>query len=151
MYPMAMSAAAESAKILLTLYEQRREPVMREARDFVRLFEPQSMEEFTAVLMGPHSGHLRMVMGYWDMAASFVVNAAIDAKMFDDANSEHWGVFAKVEPFLPGFRKMLNNPRFLKHLEEVCLTAPEGRARIDATRERSRNLAAMRAAAQAKA
>lgn len=120
---------------------------MREARAYVQSFDPQSVEDFTAALMGPKNGHLRMVMGYWDMAASFVVNGAIDAKMFDDANSEHWGVFARPEPFLAHFRQMLNNPRFLKNLEEVCLTAPDGPARVEATRTRMRNMAAMRAAA----
>ena len=50
--------------------------------------------------MGPNSGHFRMVTSYWDMAASFVLNGAIDEQMFNDANGEQLGVFAKMEPFL---------------------------------------------------
>ena len=145
-----MSSAAESAQLILTLYEQRREPVMREARGFVQGFNPQSITDLMETFLGPHSGHLRMVAGYWDMAASFVVNGAIDAKMFDDANSEHWGLFAKFEDFLPQLREILMNPRFMKHLEEVCLAAPDGRERINLTRERLRRMAAMRASAVAK-
>lgn len=145
-----MSSAAESAQLILTLYEQRREPVMREARGFVQGFNPQSISDLMETFLGPHSGHLRMVASYWDMAASFVVNGAIDAKMFDDANLEHWGLFAKFEDFLPQLREMLMNPRFMKHLEEVCLAVPDGRERINLTRERLRKMAAMRAAAAAK-
>ena len=123
---------------------------MREARNFFQTFDPQSIQEFTAIFFGPHSGHVRMVVSYWDMAASFVVNGAIDAKMFNDANAEHWGVFAKVEPFLPQLRDLFRNPAFMKNLEAVCLTAPDGRARIEAVRERMRRMAGIGAAAATK-
>ena len=108
------------------------------------------MEELVATLLGPHSGHFRMVATYWDMAASFVVNGAIDAKMFDDANAEHWGVFAKVQPFLPRLRELYMNPRFMRHLEDVCRAVPDCTARLEAIRERNQKLAARRAAAASK-
>ena len=100
-----MPTSFESATLLLRLYELRRETTMREARNwFSRDFNPSNMDDVMEVLMGPNSGHLRMVISYWDMAASFVLNGAIDEQMFNDANGEQVGVFAKMEPFLSDYR-----------------------------------------------
>src|SRR4051812_15213921 len=99
-----MSTPAESATLILKLYDQRREEVMRKARDFFVTFDPKSVEELMAVMMTPEGAYVRMVISYWDMAASLVLNGAIDSKMFQDANGEYIGVFAKMEPFLPAMR-----------------------------------------------
>ena len=91
-----MSSPAESASLLLQLFELRRDPVMRTARDwFVRDFNPTSYDEVIAALGGEHNPHFRMVAGYWDMACSFVVHGAIDWQMFIDANPEAIPAFAK--------------------------------------------------------
>jgi hypothetical protein len=145
-----MPTPYESADLILKLYEMRREETMRKARDFVMGFDPRSMEEIQRVMMGPENAYIRMVYGYWEMAASFVVNGAIDSKMFDDANSEHINAFAKIEPFVEQFRKDLNSPGFLKNLETVCYTMPGGRERVTATRERLRAIAGARTQAAAK-
>ena len=50
-----------------------------------------------AGMASPNGGHVRMVISYWDMACSLVVNGAIDEKMFNDANGEHLVVFGKIE------------------------------------------------------
>lgn len=141
-----MPTPFESADLILKLYEIRREETMRKARDFMFAFDPKSFEDVQAVLMGPHSGLFRMVVSYWDMAASFVTNGAIDAKMFTDANGEHINAFGKVEPFLEPLRKLMNNSDYCKHLEQVCKEGPGGLERVAATRERMRQLMAARAA-----
>jgi len=146
-----MSTAAENANLILKLFELRREEVMRNGRNFFFTFHPKSFEEVTSTMMGPQGNYLRMVLSYWDMAASLVVNGAIDAKMFDDANGEHFGVFAKIEPFVPQLRVVFQNPRFLQSLEQVCLGAPEGRQRVDRAREFQRQIQAMLAQSAAQA
>jgi hypothetical protein len=140
-----MASPAESASLILKLYELRREEKMREARDFMVQFDPQTFEEFVEAFMGPNGNYVRMVASYWEMSASLVLNKAIDAKMFDDANGEHILVFSRLEPFLPQAREMMRSPRFMKSLEEYCLSLPDGRERIDATRERMRYFLSMRA------
>jgi hypothetical protein len=40
------------------------------------------------------------------------LNGAIDEQMFTDANGEHLGVFAKLEPFIGEFRTKMGNPTF---------------------------------------
>src|SRR5687768_3884313 len=81
-----VSSAYESADLLLKLYDLRREPTMRQARQWFGTFHPESADDITAALRSEHSSYYRMVTTYWDMAASFVNNGAIDEKMFNDAN-----------------------------------------------------------------
>jgi len=142
-----MATPVDSANLILKLYELRREPVMREARNFIMGFNPISVEEYMAGMMGPNSGHIRMVVSYWEMAASFVVSGAIDANMFDETAGEHILVFGKIEPFLPQLRLAMGNPGMFKNLEQVCTSAPSSLERVRATAARIRNMMAARSAA----
>ena len=133
----------ESANLLLRLYELRREPTMREARNWYALeFNPTSVDEVMAAVRGPHSGHFRMVTSYWDMAASFVLNGAIDEKMFLDANGEHLVAFAKIEPFVDGYRAQMGNAAYLRSLETLVRQQPGAEQAMSSLRERFRAMAA---------
>ena len=137
------STAYESATLLIRLYELRREPTMREARNwYAREFNPTSIEEVMQALSGPHSAHFRMVSSYWDMAASFVLNGAIDEKMFNDANGEQLFVLAKIEPFLAEYRAKMGNPAYLGSLEKLVMSRPNAVDQMAAIRERFRAMAA---------
>jgi hypothetical protein len=139
-----MSSPYESADLLLKLYELRRETTMREARNwYARSFNPTTFDEILQTLSGPNSGHFRMVTSYWDMAASLVLNGAIDEKMFVDANGEHNVVFAKLEPFVEEYRSR-GTPNYMKSLETLCMKGPESKAAMAAIRERFRAMAAAR-------
>ena len=95
----------EDGALILKLYELRREPTMRKARDwYFAEFFPETTADYNAALFGEHSGHLRMVTSYWDMAAALVNHGAIDLELFNDANGEHIGVFARVEHLLGDVR-----------------------------------------------
>ena len=137
-----MSNVYESANLILKLYELRREPTMREARAwYVRGFNPGSVEDIVSALSGPNSAYFRMVTTYWDMAASLVLNGAIDEQMFSDANGEHLVVFAKVEPYLGEYRTRLGNPAYLGSIERLVLKMPNAKERLAALRERFRQMA----------
>jgi hypothetical protein len=126
----------EEADLILKLYELRREPTMRTARDWYFLdFNPESVEDVNKAFFSEHSGHVRMVMTYWDMAAALVNHGAISMELFNDTNGEHISVFAKVEPFLKELRANMN-PQFLANLEKLIDASPEGRQRTAAARER---------------
>jgi hypothetical protein len=130
------STPYESADLLLRLYELRREPTMREARNwFAHEFNPDTAEEVVQAMMGPNSGHFRMITSYWDMAASFVLNGAIDEQMFNDANGEQLGVFAKMEPFLGEYRNRMGNPRYLSQLEQIVMRRPGALEQLARIRE----------------
>jgi hypothetical protein len=141
-----MPTPFESAQLILSLYETRREETMRKARDFFFGFDPQSFDEMVAGMTGPQGGLVRMVVTYWDMAASFVENGAIDRKMFLDANGEFIMVYLKVEPFLAQLREMFKNPDFAAHLESLTKSMPNAEARLESTRGRMKSMIAARQA-----
>jgi len=141
----------EEAGLILKLYELRREDTMRKARDwYFREFNPQSMAEFNNAMFGEHSGYLRMVVTYWDMAAALVNNGAISRELFNDSNGEHVGVFSKVELLLGEIRSAYG-PKFSANLEKLIDETPDGRIRAAAAREQMKAIRAQLAAKQAKA
>ena len=145
-----MPSPYESADLIMKLYELRREATMREARTWFALsFNPDSADEVARTMAGPNSAHFRMVTSYWDMAASFVTNGAIDEKMFTDANGEHLVVFAKVEPFLAEHRNRMGNQAFMANLEKLIMKQPNAKEGLATIRERFRQIAAARPGGQA--
>jgi hypothetical protein len=131
------STPYESATLLIRLYELRREPAMREARAwYVSKFNPTSVDDMIATLRGPDSAQFRMVTSYWDMAASFVLNGAIDEQMFTEANGEHVIVFAKLEPYLSEYREKMGSATYYGSLEKLVMKTPGMKERLGGIRER---------------
>ena len=141
----------EDADLILKLYDLRREPVMREARNWFFSFNPTTPADYMEAIMGPQSGFLRMVISYWDMAASLVNNGAIDEQMFNDANGEHIFVFAKIEPILDELRQQWNQPEMLKHYEALIRRIPNNKETLTGIRERIKLIQGMMAERAAKA
>ena len=132
----SLSTPHENADLLMRLYELRREAKLREARDWVtRSFNPGSPEDFAAVLGSEHSTKVRMVMGYWDMAAAFVVHGAIDAPMFHATSGEMLAAFCKVEHMLAEVREHTGQPGLLAHVEQVAAEWPGAKERMAGMRE----------------
>ena len=141
-------AIQDEAALILQLYDLRREETMRTARDwYAREFNPESMADIEKVLFGEHSGHVRMVTSYWEMAAAFVNNGAINLKLFNDTNGEQYLVFGKIEPFLNEIRSAYG-PQYLINLEKLIDATPGGRERVAAGRERMKAMRARLAAAR---
>ena len=134
----------QDADLILKLYDLRREPVMREARNWFFTFNPTSIQDFTDVLLSDKSGYFRMVISYWEMAASLVNNGALDEQLFNQANGEHVFVFSKVQPFLQELRAAYNLPEYLLQFEKLVLRIPEIDKRLAAMRERMKQMAALR-------
>ena len=134
----------EDANLILKLYDLRREAVMREARTWFFTFNPTSVQDFVGVLMGEHSGHYRMVVSYWDMAASLVNHGAIDEAMFNDSNGEMVFIYAKIEPFLAEMRTFFGNPEAFQNLESLVRRIPNIDARIASMKEMMKKFTAMR-------
>lgn len=140
----------EEAGLILKLYELRREDTMRKARDwYFRDFHPQSMADFNEAIFGEHSGHLRMVVSYWDMAAALVNSEAISMDLFNSTNGEHFAVFSRIESLLPEIRGAA--PQFAVNLEKLIDATPDGRKRAAAIRERMKGIREQLAARQSKA
>jgi hypothetical protein len=90
---------------------------MRKARDwFFRDFNPQTLADFNGAMFSDHSGHVRMVISYWDMAAALVNDGAIRPELFSDCNREHLAVFGRLSCFYPRYAQPIRHlPRVSKN------------------------------------
>jgi hypothetical protein len=145
-----MPTPFESATLNLQLFELRREPVLRDARAwFLNDFNPENFAELAAIAGGSRNATFRMVLGYWDMAASLVTDGAIDANAFRAAHSEIFLTLAKIYPFLNELRAAAGEPEFCRHVEAVVLGAPDAEAIMTRRRAAAIAMAKSRAAAGA--
>lgn len=138
---------SESASLILKLYELRREEKMREARNWFISFFPESVDDIIQTMVDEStSAKYRMVSTYWDMAASFVNQGAIDEELFMASAGEAWVVYSKVHPFIGQLREALGNPNALKNLESLLLRQPNAEETLAARREQMRRWMDARAA-----
>jgi hypothetical protein len=111
----------DHADLLLRLYEIRREPKMREARDwYFSKFHPATLEDIQrqAPMGSAESAYMRMVISYWNMAASIVNRGLIDEAFFFENTGEQWLVWERIKPFVPAMRARSKNPLMYGSLEK---------------------------------
>jgi hypothetical protein len=133
---------ADDARLILQLYDLRRELEMRKARQWwTTTFWPQTADDFMKVAMAvgtPENNWLRQVVSYWGIAASLVLHGTLHAKPFLEMpfSGEMYAMFAKVRPFLQELREKTQNPMDFRIVEKVILGSKEGRARLAAVEGR---------------
>ena len=139
---MPKKATPMDAQLILHLYDLRREPEMRKARAWwLSQFWPQNADDFVKIVwaMGSQENNwLRQVIGYWSMAASFVLQGALNEEMFIQpaVSGEMYFLFAKVHPFLKDMRKQLDDPQLFGNIEKVITASKFGRERLKFTLKR---------------
>ncbi len=149
---MAKKATPQDAQLILKLYDLRREPEMRKARHwFTAEFWPQNVEELVKLansFPSQENAWLRQVGGYWDMAASFVLQGALNEELFlqPGCSGEMFFILGKIYPFLKEFRDKISNPEAFVSVEKVATRSKTGRKRL----ERMVMMAEQRRKAQAK-
>lgn len=115
-------ATVQDAELILHLFELRREPVLRQAREwFAREFNPKTPDELKSLIpQGSDANrYFRMVTTYWEMAASFLVHGAVDEDLFLDNCGECLLVWRKMSGVIGALRAERNSPRMLAHVEDV--------------------------------
>lgn len=121
------------AELILKLYDLRREPEMRKARKFMlETFWPESIDDINRIVAGfgsQENAWFRQVLGYWEMAASFVTSGVLDGDLLLDSSGEMWFIYTKFKPILADIRKALH-PEFLQKVESVALSTQRGKDRI---------------------
>lgn len=131
---MANVPTYDDANLILKLYELRREERIRSARDwFSKSFTATTVEEFQA-LCPPGSepeAYFRMVVTYWDMAASFVASGVLHQELFLESGGELLFVWTKMKFLVPAWRAFVGNPKYLSNLETVAQAAVERMNRAD--------------------
>jgi hypothetical protein len=119
---MANQATYDDANLILRLYELRREEKLRTARDwFSKNYRANSLEEAMQIIpMGSQeNAYFRMIVSYWEMAASFVTSGVLNQNLFFESNGELLFVWERTKAILPAFRAMTKNPETWKNLEAV--------------------------------
>jgi hypothetical protein len=110
------------ANLILHLYEMRREEKLRAARAwFVANFKVKTMADFN-LLCPPGSqenANARMVISYWDMAASFVTAGVINRELFFESGRELLVTWIRVKPIVAEARAAFKDPGVWRNLEQV--------------------------------
>jgi hypothetical protein len=133
---MAKKPTVADAQLILQLYALRRETEMRKARPWwIAEFFPQTADDFLKVsgAMGIQENNwLRQVLGYWGMAASFVLQGVLNEDLFlqPACSGEMFLVFAKVNPFLKELREKMGDPHVFRNLELVATRTKFARERL---------------------
>lgn len=116
-------ATHEQANLMLRLYELRREPRMRQARDwFMNHYESVGPEKWMEKYppTSEESASIRMVTSYWEMCASLVNRGLIDEELFFENTGEFWVVWEKIKDVAPAWRALMKNPMVFSNLEELA-------------------------------
>lgn len=146
-------ATAQDAELILKLYDLRREPTMRKARDFMATqFWPQNYDQFKAVVSAfgtEQNAWLRQVWTYWDMAAAMVLKGAINEDLFFETSGEPYFYYAKFKPFIDQTRKDFNSPEFMANIETLVNKTPQAKDRVKRLEARIKARAAQMSAAKA--
>jgi hypothetical protein len=144
---MPRKPTTDDARLILELYDLRREPELRKARQWWLItFWPKNADDFVkvATAMGTEENNwLRQVGSYWGIAVSFVTNGVVSEKLFFQVPfcGEMYFIFAKVRPFLAELREKMNNPELFLAIEKTILGSKLARAQFEKVEAR---VAAMR-------
>ena len=133
------SATHDDAQLILRLYELRREDKMREARTwYTSEFLPETVDDVKAVWFDSkhsHNAHFRMVTTYWDMAASFVTQGALNGELLLASSTEMLLVWGKLEEFIEEIRRQSGIVDYLSNIEAV-VQLPAAQSRMEWVRQR---------------
>jgi len=132
---MSKKATVADAQLICQLYDLRREPEMRKARNWWVQFDPQNADDFLKVawaLGTQENAWLRQVGGYWGMVASFVNSGALNEQLFlaPGFSGELFLIYSKIHPFMKDLRQKLNDPFAFKEVETAVIRTKWGRDRL---------------------
>ena len=119
---MPTHATYEDANLLLRLYELRRDPELRKARDWYgSQFTATTAEEMMAQCPpgSEANRYVRMVLSYWEMCSSFVTAGVLNQDLFFQSSGEMLLVWEKARQIVPTWREWTKNPNSWKNLEAV--------------------------------
>jgi hypothetical protein len=113
----------EQANLQVKLFELRREPRLRQARDwYFQNYFADTLDQAMAIApMGTEAGtSFMMVVSYWDQTCAYLNHGLLHEDLFFETNGEFFGVWERVKPTIQEGRKRFSNPLFLAHLEKAA-------------------------------
>jgi hypothetical protein len=130
------------AKLVLKLYDLRREAEIRKARSWWLVdFWPETADDVLKVAqaMGTkENAWFRQVIGYWELAASLVLHGTVNDTLFLEpaSSGEMLLIFGKLHPVLQTVREKMQNPRLLANVEKVIKKSKASQERLQALEQR---------------
>jgi hypothetical protein len=116
-------ATFDDVDLILRLYDMRREPRLREARQwFSASFRPKTFDELQA-LCPPgtdQNAFYRMVTTHWEMVASFLTSDVLNKELFYQSGRELLFCWERIRDLVPAIRAAYRNPLELKNLEAAA-------------------------------
>jgi hypothetical protein len=124
---MDQQATYDDVKLILQLYEMRREEKLREARKWFAKFNARTLAEKIELCPAgsDQDAHFRMVTTYWEMVASFITSGVLHQELFFQSGQELLFVWEKIRDILPEWRKAFGNPKIMANMESVSKSAIE--------------------------
>jgi len=113
----------EQAQLHLQVYDLRREPRLRQARDwFFKNYFAETLEEAMRVAppMSEGGTNYMMVVSYWDQACALLNYGLLHEDLFFETSGEFFGVWERVKPTLSEARRRFVNKAFLANVEKAA-------------------------------
>jgi hypothetical protein len=124
---MDTQATYDDVKLIMRLYEMRREEKLRDGRQWLAKFNARTWAE-KMELCPPGSdqdAYFRMVTTYWEMVASFITAGVLHQELFFQSGQELLFVWEKIRDILPEWRTAYGNPKLMANVEAVSKSAIE--------------------------
>ena len=127
----------DDARVVLEIYDLRREEVMRKSRDAMVRWLPLTFDDVLAVTQfdAPNNAAFRQVSSYFEMAFGMARRGAVHAELLAENCGEGLLLFAKIHPYLEQFRGELS-PTAFQNAEWIVQNTEFGRARFGMFQER---------------
>ena len=113
----------EQAQLHLQVYEERREPKLRQARDwfFTNYYAKNFDEAMRIAAPGTEGGtSYMMVVSYWEQACALLNYGLLHEDLFFETSGEFFGVWERVKPTLEEGRKRFSSKIYLANLEKAA-------------------------------
>jgi hypothetical protein len=113
----------EQAQLHLQVYEMRREPRLRQARDwFFSNYIADTFDEAMRIAAPGTDGgtNYMMVVSYWEQACALLNYGLLHEDLFFETSGEFFGVWERVKPTLEEGREQFSSKLYLAHLEKTA-------------------------------
>lgn len=120
---MASKPTHEQAQLHLQVYDLRREPRLRQARDwFQQNYFAETLDDAMRIAAPgtEHGNFVGMVIGYWEQACALLNYGLLNEDLFFETSGEFFGVWELLKPVAPQFRQQFKDPNMLLNLEKAA-------------------------------
>jgi len=141
----------DDANFALRLYEIRREPELRKARNLVGdVLDGATNETVDAIRQYGHkrNAHFRQVTSHWEIVSSFVNRGIFHPDVYLDTCGEALYTYSVLKPHIQRIREA-GSPRFLVQTEKAIADHPALAERVEQIDKARAQWAAQDAAAKA--